>query len=178
MIKKTDKFRNNKDTRDKAKRRRAVLYDFWIRGTMPGEVSKMQFSIPGGDYHDWTENEGSGNGTIPLSTIKADWKHFEKDAAEDYDISHKRGKAVAMICRTISQADKLYETAPDVKDKATALSVKVKAIEQYSKIHGLLIETKKSIGDPNNPIVHEHRLGEGMTEEEVINIAQAVIDKG
>ncbi len=52
------------------------------------------------------------------------------------------------------------------------------AIELFFKLNGEIVETKKHMGDRDNPIVHEHRLGEGMTEEEVINIAQSVIDKG
>ncbi len=54
---------------------------------------------------------------------------------------------------------------------------KIQAFKLILQYRGELIDPIKLMGDKNNPIVHEHQLGKGMTEEEVINIAQSLIDK-
>jgi hypothetical protein len=58
---------------------------------------------------------------------------------------------------------------------AKAKSGDMQAMNTFLKYTGLMVDTTKVIGDKDNPLVV--KLDDGMTEEEVRNIAQAVLEK-
>jgi hypothetical protein len=127
--KKPAALKADKATRAAAKKRRARIYDCWLRGLNAGRVS---------------EREG-----IPLSTVQHDYEYFAKEAADQADVGHKRARAEMLFMNTVGdiQAD-LEEAAPkDARGRAALYTAKLKALESYCKINGLLVDKVEHGGE-------------------------------
>ena len=120
--KKPPALKADRATRAAAKKRRAKLYDFWARGINPTAV------------HDKTG--------YAITTIKKDFQKFAHDAADSADVEDKRSRAQAWLSTAVAQADDTYTDANkhDARGRSSAITAKLKAVELYAKINGLLVE--------------------------------------
>ena len=120
--KKRPAFKADGAMRAKAKKRRAELYDYWVRGVNPTAV-----------------RDRTG---YAISTVKDDFAKFAHDAADSADVEDKRSRAQAWLSKAVEQADDTYEEAmrSDARGRSSAIMAKLKAIELYAKINGLLVD--------------------------------------
>lgn len=139
-------------TRAKAKKRRAELYDLWARGVNPKAV------------HDRTG--------YAVSTIKDDFAKFARDAADNASVEEKRARVEGWLSKCVEQADDTYQEAEetDARGRAAAINSKLKAVELYAKINGLMVDKVEHSGAVE---VQDPRLA-GFTDDQLKNAITAL----
>lgn len=154
--KKPTKLRADKATRAAAKKRRAELYDFWMRGINPTAVS-----------------DRTG---VPVSTVKADFAKFAHDAADNANVEEKRARVEGWLSKCVEQADDTYQEANthDARGRSSALTAKLKAVELYAKINGLMVDKFEHSGEVK---IHDPRLA-GVSDDALKNLVALATGSG
>lgn len=143
--KKPEQFRADADTRAAAKKRRERIFGDWCKGVNASRVA---------------EREG-----LPLGTVKTDYAFFAKEAADNAETEHKRARAEMLVLNEVAdiQADLENADSDDARGRAALHVAKLKAIEHYARINGLLVEKYEhsgriETGDPRLAGVSDEQL--------------------
>lgn len=137
-----------RDTIAEAERRRRYLRPLWERGVNAYRVAGMtiQDKRTGKVIYD----------KIPVATVYSDYKHFEKQAADEGKALKHKPRITAGLYSTIAEAREAADGAEDGKARAALLKVAVDGYDKLAKVTGIYAENDAGVPLPGDEARPQH----------------------